>query len=353
MYRDVRRKIPFLAGAKIKNEIYFSAMHMNGLFKYNYETEECSFITVFEGECVAPCLHRKAFVCGNEIWFMPCEAKKIAMYDVDKGEMQYYKILDCEKPIAYWNGYRDGDILYFMPRDVRIPIAVIDLKTKNISMKKMQINLKAPLAGVVKLNDNYLLLQQDGELFSLKNNQIITLKDSTKEKIPYLSLIDDQEMIWFIPFDSTCIICYSKEKENTVCEIELGETYKYCFATSFDNKVVLFPTEHNRDFCVITKGHKKITYYKKHVNSDSEWLEMTEISCEDSKNLWIASSDGDIFEYNRQWELKNRFYTFIDSKIYQRCIEENISGEMFSSLYDEENRYLDLQMLLNVICKKN
>lgn len=328
-------------------------MHMNGLFKYNYETEECSFITVFEGEYVAPCLHRKAFVYGNEIWFMPCEAERIAMYDINKKVVQYYEIKNRVKSVAYWNGYRVGDVLYFMPRDVRTPIAVIDLKTKNISMKKMQIDIKGLLSGVVKLNDNYLVLQQDGKLFYSKNNQIITLKDSTKEKLPYLSLIDDQEMIWLIPFDSTSIVCYSKEKENIVCEIELGETSKYCFATSFDNKVVLFPAEHNRDFCVITKGHKKITYCKKHVNSDSEWLEMTEISCENSKNLWIASSDGDIFEYNRQWELKNRFYTFVDSKIYQRCIEENISGEMFISLYDKENRYLDLQMLLRVIYKKN
>ena len=65
------KKIPFLAGAKCGNDIFFSALYVNGLFKYNCEKGVCNFIKSFAEEANAICLHRKAFVYKKTIWFIP------------------------------------------------------------------------------------------------------------------------------------------------------------------------------------------------------------------------------------------------------------------------------------------
>ena len=72
----------------------------------------CNFIKSFAEEANAICLHRKAFVYKKTIWFIPWEAKKISIYDVEKDTISYLNICDEEKRrFAYWDAYKKKNII--------------------------------------------------------------------------------------------------------------------------------------------------------------------------------------------------------------------------------------------------
>lgn len=84
-------QLNFLAGVQVGNDVYFSAWNKNGLFKYNPQTGECSFLKCFVGEENWG-LHSEAILYGNTIWFIPRASERIAIVDLENLDIGYLEL---------------------------------------------------------------------------------------------------------------------------------------------------------------------------------------------------------------------------------------------------------------------
>lgn len=79
-----------VVGAYYRGAIYFSALHMNGLFKLTLDTGKIEQIGIFEKEQEdTDLLHQFAWVYKTYCWFMPRNAKNIAKVDLETLSISY------------------------------------------------------------------------------------------------------------------------------------------------------------------------------------------------------------------------------------------------------------------------
>jgi len=115
--RDSGREIlVFEALAEVgENTAYGVTSGFNGLFKINMATGECTYIMMFPKENrLGKRLYTKALHFNNRIYFIPCSAKEIAIYDIGKNEIRKQELKAVDKIKNPWftarNKFNDGVI---------------------------------------------------------------------------------------------------------------------------------------------------------------------------------------------------------------------------------------------------
>lgn len=120
--------------------VFFSGIQVSGLYRMDIKTGEVDFICTFEKEDNEYQLHSKAYIHGDEIWFMPYSAKYIACVNVNTFSVQYYNLptfVENEYGSKiygvrhYDSGRIDEHKVYLVPTGNNIPI-VLDMQEKKV-----------------------------------------------------------------------------------------------------------------------------------------------------------------------------------------------------------------------------
>lgn len=83
----------FYSCIKIKNDIWFSAIAYNGLYRYDMEKKCTERVARFPNEeNLLDTLYSKICLYHNLLVFIPCNANKIAIFNIDKREFQQFDI---------------------------------------------------------------------------------------------------------------------------------------------------------------------------------------------------------------------------------------------------------------------
>ena len=256
-------KIPFLAGAKYENKIYFSSLYVNGLFEYDCGTKVCKYLMKFDEKNLTSMLHRKAAIFENQIWFMPWEARKIARYDITNNKMTYYDVGCKEGTLLYFDYARYDNMLFFIPYANNIPIAIIDVKHNIVNLIN-GISEKEHIAGAGYYNNKLLLVSQTGNILikNIKNNvleKVIDTRINTKE-FGYLTVIDAQNTMVLCPFEADKIVIIDKVNETVTNSVNYNGG-RYSYGKKNIDCISMYPTEFNR--CIMLFDEKQKIEYKR------------------------------------------------------------------------------------------
>lgn len=104
MHNEKKDVLEFEALANFDEKIgYGASRKFNGLFKVDLRTGKCEFLMLFPGERIdGERLYVRTITMGTKIYFIPCSAKEIAIYDVESNQIEKIKIPDVETEKYYW-----------------------------------------------------------------------------------------------------------------------------------------------------------------------------------------------------------------------------------------------------------
>ena len=125
------------AFCKVKDEIWFVPRNFNALFRMDYKDRNLIYVLEFEMEPrVKQNLVKGIVGYGNELWFLPSEAKRIYVLNLEDMQMQ-----SLELPAEYQgNKYKtgaycaDGKYIWVLPFDTVCGYR-IDMQDKRIESK--------------------------------------------------------------------------------------------------------------------------------------------------------------------------------------------------------------------------
>lgn len=128
---------------KIGDSIWFSAQKHNGLYCMNCNTKETRLVSEFPGEkMMGYRLYKSITRAGDKLFFAPCNASAVAVYDISKQEMRMIAVEDMQSPrktvfgkgFKFWTAVAYNPWIYFMghgyPAILRIN--TVTLKTEYI-----------------------------------------------------------------------------------------------------------------------------------------------------------------------------------------------------------------------------
>ncbi len=184
--------LSFEDGLTENNEIWFSDMTFNGLFKMSLTGRECEFVGKLKEEHGVRRLHRQIISYGEWLILIPEKAGKVAFVHKQTHETEYVSIVLPENNkdgVQASGGFIFGDRLFIFPRFLKQAVAEIDLRSR-------------------KVNDNYALRKTIG-----------TLKDLEVNEPFFGQAVMQEDMVWLPVRDTAKIACY---------RLADGEVETYC-----------------------------------------------------------------------------------------------------------------------------
>lgn len=125
-------RLSFCAGVIVEDQLFFSDNLFNGLFKSTFDSNinKAEYIGKFNDESDSVrLLHKKAIQYQDVIIFIPNRGTSIHVFDVNKGSLKAYRIVqqgDNNNSIS--DGVIIDNKLYIMPGNLLQPISVLDLR---------------------------------------------------------------------------------------------------------------------------------------------------------------------------------------------------------------------------------
>lgn len=212
-------KLGCMAGVEYKGKIVFSSTYMNGLFELDINTKRVRFLKTIEGEAWEAHLFRKAFLFGEEVWFIPQRGKRVICvdlntYDIEYFDLQYNRKFEETESYPYYFAYIDGLIineryLYCIPNGLD-ELLVIDMREHCVSSVNISNNPEQDLIyGAFFYQERVHLLSQKG----LLDKAILIERNDIEEKnwkfdtTGFLSYVQYEMDLYLIP-------AYSDGKES-------------------------------------------------------------------------------------------------------------------------------------------
>ena len=131
----------FSAAQIVNRTVYFSLVRCNGLFAYDIDRKRTRFISFFEGDPLnIKGAHLFSVKYGDKILFIPYEAKRISVLNLENESLSYIEI-NKDKPGTFFNGFVNKDELWLIPQclekhnDSHKNICVLNLKDFTIEEK--------------------------------------------------------------------------------------------------------------------------------------------------------------------------------------------------------------------------
>ncbi len=123
-----------------EGHIYFSSANTNGLFKANLETEMVEFVGRFFGEDIFKRdLHLKTLLIGKEIWFIPYNAERISIYNLEEKVFSQIDINQGSTNEKYVMANYTSDKIYLIPFKSN-ELIEIDLRTHELVVREQWMN---------------------------------------------------------------------------------------------------------------------------------------------------------------------------------------------------------------------
>lgn len=216
----ILNKVHFYTGKIIDNYIYASQSFYNGLIRIDLNTSKAKYIAEFpEEKTVSTVLHRFSYKYGRKIFFVPCDANNVAVYDETTGLIKSILIDDYD--------VRKNKQSVFCVNDNRIWIIPVsgNGKTIIINMDDYKVEVlgqgEAPFEGSTIVN----IWQEDNKVYFVKSGSNIVVeynlesgkvKENNSAISNLYSLSKGREELWLL-----------KQKNETLCCIRDGKEYVY------------------------------------------------------------------------------------------------------------------------------
>lgn len=293
----------FLAGIIKEDKLYFSSWNFNGLFIYDLVCGNCQLIDIFINEDEELCLHNKAILYKNEIWFIPNRASYIAYYDIDKKCISYLELpqegrevldagyrktfrfhclyeegasccwlvpvgynlflhVDFEEKLVrtvsgwsslvksedgkvnFYTGILKESIITFCSYDFEKELSY-DIKTKKFVINELDNSLLKH-RNIVEYQDKKIYIPSDIQngLLVCSNNKIIKrikLKNKFDGTKLYIVCMVRNNFLYLFPFNFNKIIKIDLDTQDIVAEILINDCAEGCFIQNvFNYKGVLY-----------------------------------------------------------------------------------------------------------------
>lgn len=343
MYDKNQIKLSFLAAAYIGEYIYFSAMYINGLFRYSMKTGICEYLTSFEKDVIAVCLHRRVFVYENQLFFMPWEAKYVSIYNIDTNEMSYIDASDFKKgQFTFIDGTIDCEKLYFIPyQGEKIMIVHLNNYKTDYFEVPIEIGNQIKIGGTVYRNYIYIFTDQGEAIgFDLVNHEkkiIMNCEGSSK----YESILENEQCVWLIPYEGQSFIMFDKGCE-TIKKYTMDREFGYLHGMFLGEKLFFFPRGENRNIMIINFESDDINIVKQLVDTNAEMLEMMKVEGNNSKYNIIADNDGKIFIYDNIGKILKKMYVTMErDKYFDKVIASQELRHVFHNMSSEEKIFFE------------
>lgn len=145
-----------LSGVLCNNSIWFSAIERNGLYKYDLNTKDVIYVSLFPNEMVNErIIHKKCLLVGEQIYFFPHNGKHIHLYSIK--DNSFYSI-------------RFEEIVYDVLLDGSDILMICGEKCEKLYI----LNICSQIISCVKEYENNIRKYSGirGVRFSLSNNKI-------------------------------------------------------------------------------------------------------------------------------------------------------------------------------------
>lgn len=214
--------IYFLAATiqEINNDIIMSLLEMNGLVKVNTNTGLVQFIDCFEGESTIYQLYSKSVLYQDKVFFLPWNAKKIAIYDISNKNLRYIVTNNHEKSGRYIDYLRDDRYAYLLS-DREWQIECFDMETEKIITSYKLAGDNKHIGSIPIINNGYTfgLLTNTNQIwmFDIYSKQYVESGKLFSQEIVLLAgcmgdsciwMVSNSYVIYQISLDGSCLKQY-------------------------------------------------------------------------------------------------------------------------------------------------
>lgn len=255
-------EINFLAGVQVENDVYFSAWNMNGLFKYNPQTDQCVFLRYFPGEENLG-VHSEAILYQNTIWFIPRASERIAIVDLESLNITYLELPECGYrldrsnmlPIRMRGCHKEGEkFLWLIPREYRLFVKIDMDKRQIIEAQEWGNDELVRAMGIRVQNKLWVNVFSAGEIrvINVESGEQI-IKKIQHEGASYIGIQNiDEKILLFPPYakDGVLILDYDMGGNEIVYFDDHGQWYYEYQAMTENGDMLLVPYSGNQSVCV-------------------------------------------------------------------------------------------------------
>ena len=228
-------EIQFYDACKVENSLFLSACNFNGLFRFDLETEELSFVSHFPCEKLSKkYLHSGVIKSNNKVFFIPYSGCSICSFDLKKNEFEYDELCDKDTNYAFVFPLIYKKKVFIIPSDLSGNVFrleeggekfTVDRRLTDIihDLLKLEQGAMCDLSGCA-IHDNILIIGLFGKSKILK----IDIESGeanvlTTNGITVGNLIFYNDSVWIVSSDGEKCSKIT-EDGNTLCEYNLCES---------------------------------------------------------------------------------------------------------------------------------
>lgn len=351
---EVRRKmilekVNFYTGRVVDNYIYASMSFFNGLIKINMNTYEADYISKFPNEkMIIPVLHRFSYLYKRNIFFIPCDADNVAVFNVDDVTITNIEISQYTKKTEKQMNYFVVDNMLWLVPVINIGKAiVINMDNYEVESKEMAF-FKGTILNIWQDNNwIYFINNNNGEIISynVESKEVIKEKTSVYEGSTISKMKDG---IWVSNVDSF---------------LKINNNIRKYYSLKQQNKINMFVNMIDFEGGTYAVPYNFKTFLIK--KDDADYFEEVEMRSLQLNKVYSAQSlfSYDLIEVENEWILPNyninkmiainKYTGAIDAielrfeKEIEICDEE--IRDYFISEIRNENIPIDLNTYINAI----
>lgn len=353
--------LKFLAGAVVDNKLYFIPYYTNTLFMYDLDKKKCEKISVLTEEKNAICLYRKAFLNGNDIWFVPWEAKKIVKYNILFKTIEYFDVGKTESNTwedGFYEWSKQDNKIYCVSQKRGNAIYAIDLANNSVNKVCDTDGLPdSRIIGITVIGNDTLVGLSNGVLllFNGLEWEVWSEIKTDESGIPFYSMISNKKSICLLPFDYNEVWIIDKLKKSIIEKIETDDA-SYFVNGIYDNEsIICFPAYSNRRMSIYSLLNGNVIKHNEIILDEpqNEWLEIIEIDTDDKDKNILASSSGKIYIFDKNWQKSNTYKIMTEKAKVKREWKDTANLKYMSGLgCIEENEFIDLGFFIEALTKE-
>lgn len=242
-----KKKLSFLAGCIVGDELYFSSWMDRGFYKMNLQTGQCIPLGVFGKETESVLLYSQAVYFENTIWLIPAYAQNIVKINLETLKIEYLNLPENGKEILGKNDiqyskfkccYKEGTSeLWLAPLGYNMFLKV-DMRTNQIT-----------------------------EYSELRKR--LAFKDGMNH-FSDACMVEDK--VWFCPRDGEELVIFDTKTGEFQYRKWEHAAKNYRTVRNYKDQAVFLPQAAPKDILLISQN----TYKERTISIDVEWETRTD-----------------------------------------------------------------------------
>lgn len=231
-------------------EIWFSGVEINGLFKQNIKSSKVEFIATFPKEdSIQDNLHSQIIEYNKNLYFIPLEGKGISIYDCERKNLRLVNCKYADK-CFFIKALKINDDIFLIPMNSLSHFCVFHTQTETFELLD---DLEKNIASIIKRElfwtDNSLVDVGNRYLYLVpsENNIIVTISLDNKfsvkthkvenvDSITSIMIGKEEKYIYLCSQDT--IYKYDLVNENIGIAYKLSESKEKYYLASYDRNVI-------------------------------------------------------------------------------------------------------------------